>query len=132
MRKLLATLALAFLLAAAGRAQDPLPELFAPEPLETAICTACGGNYTTSPGGGAYSHVGSGSSCTQAQANLTAQLRAAANDYCLAYFDYPSCSVSVVSSGGCFFILEFNQWYTSGYANFKCRYWTGGPGCIIP
>jgi hypothetical protein len=114
MRKLLSTFALAFLLAAAGRAQEPLPELFAPEPVQIAVSS------------------GSGSSCTQAQANLTAQLRAAANDYCLAYFDYPSCSVSVFSSGGCFFILEFNQWYTTGYANFKCRYWTGGPGCIIP
>jgi hypothetical protein len=129
MRRLLFSVVLALLVAVPAFSEEAaLPsDLFSPEPLQTAVCTACGGNYTTAQ------LVGKGADCAQAQANLTSQLRAAANLYCYTHVgDYPSCSLTVVGSGGCLFILETYEWVTSGYANFKCRYWTGAPGCIIP
>lgn len=106
-------------------------DLFAPEPLQTAVCTACGGNYTTSPGGGAASHWGMGSSCSTAQSDLTTQTRAAATSFCLSNIDdYPSCSLTVVVTAACYW--NGSMYQVDGYANFKCRYWVGGPGCIIP
>ena len=136
MRNLVVALALVTLLgspaAFAAVASSPTDsDLFVPEPIQTAVCIACGGSYTASPGGGAASHWGMGSSCTTAQSDLTAQTRAAANEYCLYNVDdYGSCSLSVVVTAACFW--NGSMYQVDGYANFKCRYWTGGPGCILP
>lgn len=136
MRRLVVALAFVTLLGSpaafsAVAASPPDSDLFAPEPIQTAVCTSCVGTYTTSPGGGAASHWGMGTSCTAAQSDLTAQTRAAANSYCLSYVDdYPSCSLTVVVTAACFW--NGSTYQVDGYANFKCRIWTGGPGCIIP
>lgn len=128
------TFALLFNAAAAHAAPaeaDPLAALFAPQPISLASCTTCAGNYTTSSGGGAASHWGMGTSCTAAQTDLTNQTRAAASSFCFGVDDYGVCSFSVVVTTACW-SPSYGQYQVDGYANFKCRVWSGGPGCIIP
>lgn len=107
-------------------------DLFVPEVLETAACTACIGSYTTSPGGGAASHWGKGTSCAAAQTDLTSQTRSVATGFCLGIDDYGTCSFTVVVTGACWWSSDYGLYVVDGYANFKCREWIGGPGCIIP
>ena len=109
-----------------------LAELFTPEPTPTAGCWGCGGSYTTSPGGGAASHWGFGNSCTEALNDLTSQTRAAANAFCLAYEDGGTCNFRVVQTAACWWSASYGKYVVDGYANFSCRVWVGGPGCIIP
>ena len=117
--------------AAAAQSTDPLAALFTPAPISLASCTPCIGSYTTSPGGGAASHWGMGSSCTAAQTDLTNQTRSAANAVCFDIDDYGVCSFSVVVTAACW-SPSYGTYQVDGYANFKCRIWTGGPGCNIP
>ncbi len=128
------TFALLFNLAAALAApanSDALAALFNPAPVSQATCIACTGNYTTSPGGGAASHWGMGTSCTAAQTDLNNQTRAAANSVCYSIDDYGVCSFSVVVTGACW-SPSYGTYQVDGYANFKCRVWTYAPGCILP
>ena len=111
---------------------DSLDALLNPAPTELAICTACVGPYTTSPGSGQASHWGFGGSCSDALTDLTNQTRAAARAYCLDLDDYGTCSFSVVTTAPCWWNSGYGLYQVDGYANFKCRVWTGGPGCIIP
>ncbi len=115
---------------AAPAGADPLADLFNPAPISMA-CTTCTGSYTTSPGGGAASHWGMGTSCTAAQTDLSNQARAVANAFCYGVDDYGVCSFAVVVTGACW-SPSYGQYQVDGYANYKCRVWTGGPGCIIP
>jgi hypothetical protein len=105
-------------------------ELFTPEAIETAVCWSCSGSYTTSPGGAAASHWGKGSSCTAAQNDFNSQTGSAANQTCWTLGAEYACSVARIVTAACFW--NGSMYQVDGYANFKCRYWVGGPGCIIP
>ncbi|MDX1997612.1 MAG: hypothetical protein SF066_07810 [Thermoanaerobaculia bacterium] len=105
-------------------------DLFVPEVLETAACWSCSGNYTTSPGGGAASHWGKGSSCTAATNDFNNQTFTAATTSCYGLGAEYACSVSRVVTAACFW--NGSMYQVDGYANYRCRFWIGGPGCIIP
>ncbi len=111
-------------------ADEPsLEELLAPEPALKASCYGCATGYTTSPGGGQASHWGLGSSCALAQSSLTSQTRSAATAICADFDDYGICSFGVVVTAPCWWSSTYNQYVVDGYANFGCRYYTGGSGC---
>lgn len=117
-------------LAGADTPTGPGGDLFTPEPIETAVCWSCAGSYTTSPGGGAASHWGMGSSCSAAQTDFNSQTGSAANQVCWGEGAEYACAISRVVTAACFW--NGSMYQIDGYANFKCRFWTGGPGCIIP
>jgi hypothetical protein len=134
MRKMVLSAALVLFVVLPAFASEAPPELdsqlFVPETLETAVCWSCSGTYTTSPGGGAASHWGKGSSCTAATSDFNTQTFNAANFVCYGFDAEYACSVSRVVTAACFW--NGSMYQVDGYANFKCRYWIGGPGCIIP
>jgi hypothetical protein len=136
MRYLLLSTALVVCLAVPAFAGESTPvlesDLFAPEALQTASCWSCVGGNTTSPGGGAASHWGLGSSCTDAQASLTTQTRTAALNDCWNRGAENLCGFTVVVTAACWWNSGYGQYVVDGYANYSCKFWRGGPGCIIP
>lgn len=133
MRPIIVGAVFALLAVSAFAAETPpgvASDLFVPEVLETAVCWSCSGNYTTSPGGGAASHWGKGSSCTAATTDFNNQTFSAATTSCYGQGAEYACSVSRVVTAACFW--NGSMYQVDGYTNFKCRFWLGGPGCIIP
>lgn len=104
-----------------------LEELFTPTPQPVSACFGCGSVvYTTSPGGGAPSHWGKGTSCANAQSDLTTQTRTAANAICALESDgLGACRSTVVVTTSCWWSPAYGLYVVDGYANFGCRYETG-------
>lgn len=105
---------------AAGEAPLPIGEspLFTPEPEEKAPeCHFCGGNFTTSVGGGP-SHWGFGADCASAQADARAQLSSYVNADCQNWGFAGRCTFQVVYTCSCY--QQGGQWVVDAYANYNC------------
>lgn len=109
---------------APATAAEPAPidfesGLFTPAPEPADPCHRCMGLLrSTSPGGGAASHWGFGSSCSIALQDVTNQLWSAAADICVDDGALGACSLTVVQTAPCWW--NGSQWVIDAYATFKC------------
>jgi hypothetical protein len=102
----------------------PVEDLFTPAPEAKAAMCRCEMGRTTSPGSGAASHWGKGSTCNAAKANLRFQLDAAAVITC----EYDHCSLAVTYTSPCY--VSNGVVTIDGYATYGCWIYTGG--CMLP